>query len=192
MAASEQSILSLPRKRESRPDLIGDLDCVASAQNRVWHVLRPALGGLLVTAALLKSHALATAPLVGGDLFASRWFVLAVVQVELLVGLWLIAGIWPSWAWRSAIALFVVFGAASLSKALAGEASCGCFGRLAVSPWLTTGLNAAAAFALVGWCAPPPQEAPRNVAGCRGAGLRLGLDGRLARRARQRQSPGGA
>jgi hypothetical protein len=198
MTASEQSILSLvrglsfPRKRESRPDLIGDLDCVAGAQNRAWHVLRLALGALLVTAAVLKTHTLATAPLVGTGLLASRWFVLAVAQVELLVAFWLLAGIWPMSAWRSAIALFGVFGAVSLSKALAGEASCGCFGRVTVSPWLTTALNVGAVFALVGWGAPPPQEALRIVLDDRGVGLRLGLDGRLGRRARQRQPAGGA
>jgi hypothetical protein len=193
MAASERSILSLAPIWQSRIVAATLRRDAAARGDRAWHVLRFVLGALLLTAALLKAHALATAPLVGSDLFASRWFVLAVVQVELLFGFWLIAGIWPVWAWRTSVALFAVFGAVSLSKALAGEASCGCFGRLTVSPWLTTGLNAAAATVLVwGGAPPPPQEAPRNVVASRGVGLRLGLDGRIGCRARRRQPPGGA
>jgi hypothetical protein len=83
--------------------------------------------------------------------------VLVVVQVELLLAVWLFAGLWPAWAWRGALALFAVFGLVSLSKALAGEASCGCFGRLTVSPWITSTLNLAIVAALI-WILPAPNH----------------------------------
>ncbi len=123
MAEFDRSIFSLAPKWQSR--IVDDTRSrdAAARGDRAWHALRLLLAALLLTAALLKMHALVMQPLVGIGLFASRWLVLAVVQVELLVAFWLLAGIWPAWAWRSAIALFGVFGAVSLSKALAGEAS---------------------------------------------------------------------
>jgi hypothetical protein len=92
-----------------------------------------------------------------------------VVEFELIIAIWLLAGLWPTWAWRSVVALFAVFAVVSLSKALAGEASCGCFGQLTVSPWVTSALNATVVAALV-WIHPAPNRrtiiSTRRVTAC--------------------------
>jgi hypothetical protein len=143
--AGIENSLALVREAQSK-----DLpDARASVRGGAWHVLRISLGALLLTSALLKTHELATAPLVVTGLPASRWFLLAVVQTELLIGVLLIAGLWPAYAWRTALALFGAFGVVSLSKALAGAASCGCFGRVAVSPWFSAAVDVGALAALV-------------------------------------------
>jgi hypothetical protein len=143
-------------------------------------VLRLALGALVLTAVVLKTHALVTQPAVGTGLLASRWLVLAVVQVELLVAFWLIAGIWPTWAWRSSVALFAVFCVVSLAKAMAGEASCGCFGRFAVSPWITSALSGVIVGALFAIRASVRREERRMAAApSRGARRFLSLRGAI-------------
>ncbi len=51
----------------------------------------------------------------------------------------------------AALAAFIAFFGASTSKALAGEATCGCFGRVAISPRWTASLDFAAILALWLW-----------------------------------------
>jgi hypothetical protein len=143
-----QEIASFPRMRESSTAGVTLRRDHAARRELAWRSLRFVLAALLLTAALLKTHGLATAPGVGSGIFASHWFALAVVQVELLVAIWLIVGLWAAWAWRATLGLFAIFGVVSLFKALAGEASCGCFGRVAVNPWITTAINVAAIAAL--------------------------------------------
>lgn len=89
------------------------------------------LGVLLILAAGLKAI----------DGFGLVVIVTAVAEV--LLGLWLLACVRPVAARCAAGSCFMAFLAVSLAKALAGESSCGCFGRLAVDPWLTAGFDAA-------------------------------------------------
>jgi hypothetical protein len=74
---------------------------------------------------------------------STRAFSVLVIVVELAVALWLLSGIRPRAAWASAVTLFMVFLAVSLSKAVGGEANCGCFGSLVVSPWTTSVIDLA-------------------------------------------------
>lgn len=67
------------------------------------------------------------------------------------MGIWLVAGGNSRWAWRAALVLFSLFAAVSLIKALSGEATCGCFGRVEVNPWWTFGIDATAIAMLVRW-----------------------------------------
>src|SRR5262249_25557508 len=46
---------------------------------------------------------------------------------------------------------FTLLGGISLYLALAGQPSCGCFGKLALNPWYTFGLDVAAVAALWYW-----------------------------------------
>jgi hypothetical protein len=110
---------------------------------------RLALGTLLLTAAALKGHQLATAPVLESGLLTSRWFLIAVVQFEFFFALWLLSGLYPTWTWRAALACFSVFAGVTLSKGLAGESSCGCFGRVPVNPWYTLFLDLCAVAALL-------------------------------------------
>lgn len=118
-----------------------------------YDVVRVVLGTTLLTAAALKGHQLATEPVVGAGLSDSRWFLIGVVEFELLFGLWLLAGIYAKWTWIAACLCFGCFAAVSLSQALAGDASCGCFGKLPIDPWYTFALDVAAVMALLNSCA---------------------------------------
>lgn len=114
-----------------------------------YDAVRTVLGILLLAAALLKGYQLATEPTVGQSLLESRWFVIALVEFELLFGLWLLSGIYPILSWHIAAVCFVSFAGVSLFKALSGEASCGCFGRVSVNPWLTFALDLAVLAAIL-------------------------------------------
>ena len=112
-------------------------------------MVRVVLGLLLLAAAGLKLHELLTAPAAEQGPFASRWFRAAQVEVELLLGLWLLSGLFPRAAWGAALACFTGFGAVAAYLAFTGAESCGCFGRLLVDPMWTFALDAAAVAALV-------------------------------------------
>lgn len=99
---------------------------------------------MLLTAAALKGYAMSTGPLIDMGLWANRPFMTAAVSFEALLGLWLIGGVWSRQAGRIALVLFGLFAALSLLKGLKGAGSCGCFGRVAVNPWITFGVDLAA------------------------------------------------
>ena len=113
-----------------------------------YDVVRIVLGLILLTAAALKGHQLATEPVAETSLFTSRWFLIGVVEFELFFGLWLLSGLYPRRTWQAALVCFSAFACVSLYKALSGEASCGCFGRVPVNPWYTLVLDLAAVAAL--------------------------------------------
>jgi len=121
-----------------------------------YNVLRVILGLILLTAAALKGHQLATEPLAERGLLTSRWFLIGVVEFELFFGLWLCCGLYARRTWEAALLCFAAFACVSLYKALSGEATCGCFGRVPVSPWYTLILDLAAVAALM--CFRPPRQ----------------------------------
>jgi len=116
-----------------------------------YDVVRIVLGLVLLTAAALKGHQLATEPVAGTGLLTSRWFLIGVVEFEFFFGLWLLAGPYPKWTWAAAFCCFALFAGVSLWKGLSGEACCGCFGRVPVNPWYTLILDLAAVGALLCW-----------------------------------------
>lgn len=75
------------------------------------------------------------------DLLGMPQFQLAVIEVEVILGLWLVSGWWNRAARAGALAFFAAAAAASLYMALIGAPSCGCFGRASVSPWITLVLD---------------------------------------------------
>ncbi len=137
-----------------------------------YDVVRIALGLLLLTAAALKGHQLATEPIVETSLLTSRWVLIGVVEFELFFGLWLLAGLYPRWTWRAALLCFGGFACISLHKAVSGEASCGCFGRASVSPWYALILDLAAVGAMFSWRPPEPRWKARAYS--RFAAVRVG------------------
>ncbi len=72
-----------------------------------------------------------------------RWAkpLVAVVQYELFLGVWLLSGLFPRTAWWLAIGTFGLFAIVSGGKALVGDPTCACFGRVPTSPWLSLSIN---------------------------------------------------
>jgi uncharacterized membrane protein YphA (DoxX/SURF4 family) len=113
-----------------------------SSENRIdsnlrWVVMRFAVALILLVAAILKAHQLATTPSLGENLLHARWFNILVIEFELFFGIWLIFGLLPRLTWFATVGCFSVFALVSLYKAVSGETSCGCFGEVAVNPWFT-------------------------------------------------------
>lgn len=109
-----------------------------------YDVVRVLLACLLLPAAALKGYQLATEPVLERGFLESRWFLIGVVEMELFFGIWLVVGAAPRLTWLAAVACFSGFALVSGYKGVVGEASCGCFGRLAVNPWYTWALDVAA------------------------------------------------
>ena len=103
-----------------------------------WH--RIAIALFLLFAAVFKARDAASPPAVTSTLL--------LVALEVALALWLLVGKFRRAARLAAMALFVAFAGAALAKGLLGHDSCGCFGRLPVSPWLTLGIDVAALGAL--------------------------------------------
>lgn len=119
-------------------------------------ILRISLGIFLLLSAGLKAHALFSVPTSDTLLFSPR-LQAGTIEVELLIGLWLLTG-WQSRTARwVAIALFSIFTLTNLYLAVVGQRSCGCFGQVEVSPWLTAALDILAVSALL-VAGPPPQQ----------------------------------
>jgi len=152
-----------PARRTAGSNAVSALWAIPGVRVTGYDVVRVVLGSLLLVAALLKGYQLATDPLLSlasrpsslapwlSAILDSRWFLIAVVEFELLFGLWLIAGLCPRQTWFAALACFALFACVSLYKALSGESTCGCFGKVPVNPWHTLGLDCAALAALAGW-----------------------------------------
>jgi Helicase conserved C-terminal domain len=102
----------------------------------------PVLAGLvLLAAAMLK--ALEPASLSRSDFFSSRPARIAVIEFEILLGLSLLLQIRPWHIRRVALWTFSIFACVSAYHVLANDASCGCFGTLAVSPWISLAIDVA-------------------------------------------------
>jgi uncharacterized membrane protein YphA (DoxX/SURF4 family) len=106
-----------------------------------YDILRLALGILLLVTAGLKGYQLATEPTADTGLLDNRWFLIFVVEFELFFGLWLLSGLLPRLTWAASVACFALFTCISLYKALSGQATCGCFGKIEVNPWLTASFD---------------------------------------------------
>lgn len=79
---------------------------------------------------------------------AGAWWQLVIVEFEGLLGVWLLAGVRPRGMYLAALLWFCGLAAVALFQALTGAATCGCFGALHVSPWVTLAIDAAAIVSL--------------------------------------------
>ena len=119
--------------------------------NRIdgFTVVRTLLGILLLTAGILKGYQLATEPTANTDLFTNKTFLMCLVEAELLFGIWLLSGLVPHVTRMVSIGTFTLFAVVSFGRAISGEVSCGCFGSVTVSPWITGTLDLVAVAALL-------------------------------------------
>jgi hypothetical protein len=107
------------------------------------------LGVLLLAVAALKLNGLAVDPVGRMGLFSVPAFQIAVVEFEIFLAVWLLWGRQPLGSWAVALGVFTVFAAVSAYQGWIGRASCGCFGRLSVSPWYAFGIDLAVLLALI-------------------------------------------
>lgn len=101
-----------------------------------------AVSAILLTSAFLKAQELASHTLAPGDMFQNRWLILTVVEWEFVLAAWLISNIFKRAAWLALTGTFSGFLAVTFFRALSGEQTCGCFGRIQVNPWITLCLDA--------------------------------------------------
>ena len=119
-----------------------------------YSLLRLVVALLLCAAAALKGYDLATGPVSEEGILTSRWFLIGLVELELLFSLWILANVLPMLTWTAALMCFATFTCASIYKALSGDASCGCFGRVPVNPWYTAALDLTIVLSLLRWRPP--------------------------------------
>lgn len=110
---------------------------------------------VLLGAALLKAHQVASGPHLGTSPFHSRQFLIGAIWLEVLLGGWMLAGLHRRITRWVVIACFGGFAAVALALALGGAESCGCFGRVQVNPWYTSAFDAAVALGV--WLFPGPR-----------------------------------
>lgn len=115
----------------------------------MYPILSRVLGLLLLAAAGLKVYGLAAEPVGAAGPFSAPGFQVGVVQLEIFLGVWLLWGKHPVGAWVVALLVFTGFAAVSGYLGWAGQPSCGCFGKLSVSPWYAFGIDLAALVALL-------------------------------------------
>lgn len=106
---------------------------------------------------------------------AGRWTGLGLAAMEAGLAVWLLSGVHPVWAWRTTLGSFVVFAAMSLAKVVAGDTSCGCFGDLEVSPWLSFMLDATVIASLIVWRPRASRPDATSIAGIGLGQLAAGL-----------------
>jgi hypothetical protein len=113
-----------------------------------YDVVRVLLGLLLLAAAGMKGYSLATGPVAEQDLLTSRWFLIIGVEVEFVLGVLLLIGLWKRPMWFAALLCFSLFTFLAAYKIYRGESSCGCFGRVSVDPRYILTLDILAILAL--------------------------------------------
>lgn len=129
---------------EARPTVIKDSG---------WMFVRLFVAAVLLIAAGLKAHQLATTPSLGDGILEARWFNAFVVEFELFFATWLVFGLLPKLTWLASVGLFSMFATVSAFKGITGEASCGCFGEVAINPWITSTFDVGVVALLV-WVRP--------------------------------------
>lgn len=97
-------------------------------------------GLFLIGASVLKIQQLVTEPVISKGFWESWEFFLIQIPLELGLGIWLVCGLFRKAGWLLGLIAFGGFIGVTLFKALAGEASCGCFGKVHVNPWITLSL----------------------------------------------------
>jgi hypothetical protein len=130
-----------------------------------WSVVSMVVGVVLLAAAALKGYEVATEELLEEGLLTSRWFLMLVVEWEVLFALWLLGGFYrfyPRATRTVAVLYFLVLFEVSLASVAEGRPSCACFGKALVSPWVTGLFNLVVLLLVVAAPMPDAAEHPRG------------------------------
>ena len=133
---SRIKLTKFPRKM-SNPEALKVQTPIAEKTSQLsWHVLRIAIGVLLIGTGLLKAQMLATQPLVGDGIgiLNSRWLNVLAVELELAFAMWLFAGLMQRLTYLLSLLCFGIFAIVSASKWYGGAESCHCFGAVTTPP----------------------------------------------------------
>ena len=147
--------------------------------------IRIGLGTLLVVTAGMKFYAY-NDPSPSWMAWYSNSVVRAVViEWELLLGLWLLAGWSQAIVWWVARCTFGWMAVVSLALGVTGQPSCGCFGAVRTSPWVALVLDLVVLRMLLQWrpesatCQPEPVASGNRIVTAAtfvlGVGLVLGM-----------------
>jgi hypothetical protein len=112
-------------------------------------IVAGSVGFLLLAASGLKLYGLRTGPVSPQAIFGTTVFQVGLIEFEVFLGLWLLWGKQPIGAWGLAVVGFCGFAGVSFYQGLLGQASCGCFGKLLVNPWVAFGIDLAVLVALL-------------------------------------------
>ncbi len=129
------------------PDLSVTTDPVSRSttpggwRTRTSRLLLVGVGLLLLAAAALKLGAGEAGTLGQNSVLFSPPVQMLSVVAEIALGVGLVGGWWRPGAWAAASLFFALMAGVSLWLAVQGQSSCGCFGRVAVHPWATFGLD---------------------------------------------------
>jgi hypothetical protein len=130
------------------------------AKLRAYTILRILLGVLLLTAAGLKILGLTIDPWSQESLIWSPRLQVAAIEVEVILGIWLLIRWSLRAAWFLSLLFFAMMATVSMLLALEGQSSCGCLGHITVHPWLTFFLDLGAVVLLL-FCRPEFTDRPR-------------------------------
>lgn len=122
-----------------------------------YRVISRLVGLLLLVAAGLKLSGFNVDPVVRSGQLNASWVQLVLIQFEILLGIWLLSGWKQAGSWLATVITFTGFAAYSLYAALIGQTSCGCFGKLPVSPWYAFALDLGVLL-ILGLCRPLRQD----------------------------------
>jgi len=107
------------------------------------HGFRLLIAAVLIFSALLKAHDITNQSDVA-KVFSP--IDVATISLELILACFLVNGWYPRFCGVAVIFTFAAFAGTSLARAIRGEPSCGCFGKLTINPWFTVTLDAAVLF----------------------------------------------
>jgi hypothetical protein len=152
-------------------DLGENPDRTALALSRNFHMLprlpyslvSRLLGLLLIGAGVLKCFGLGVNPVAPSGVFSSPAFQIGLIQVEVVLGVWLLWGRNPISSWISALVTFTSFTIVSFYLGWLGQSSCGCFGALSIHPWYAFCVDMAAVLTLLA-SKPGLTEVPGDLA----------------------------
>jgi hypothetical protein len=118
---------------------------------RGFWIIRVAISALLLFAAAAKGYALWQDRSSPVPLLNSQRTQLLAAEGEALIAIWLLTGFFPRTAWATTVVLFAAFCGSSLVMAIESRTSCGCAGRVVVSPWTAFAIDILVLGALTGW-----------------------------------------
>jgi hypothetical protein len=104
-------------------------------------------GGALLATAALKGHGLVFDYMADDSFLSTPWLQVAAIEMEILLGLWLLSGWAQRIAWGATVLFFTVVAGASLFSTLHGQNSCDCLGKLSVPPFVMLAVDT---FVLIG------------------------------------------